>query len=98
LVRILHHEIGRLIGSRLAPGGGGSAPADRLSPRMRQTLDCLLDGDGEKQIARRLGISLATVHQYVTALYRHFGVSGRAELMALWVRKGLFPKTLGRAD
>jgi DNA-binding CsgD family transcriptional regulator len=91
LVHILHHELGRLIGSRLATGRRGSAPTDRLSPRMRQTLDCLLQGDSEKQVAGKLGLTRPTVHQYVTALYRHFGVSGRSELMALWVRKELAP-------
>ena len=31
-------------------------------------------GDSEKQLAARVGLSQATVHQYVTALYRYFGV------------------------
>ena len=100
LVHILHHEVGRLVGTRLALGGKGpeNDPLGKLSPRMRQTLDCLLDGDGEKQVARRLGLSLPTVHQYVTALYRHFGVSGRSELMALWVQKGPGPMRLDRRE
>ena len=55
---------------------------ESLSPRLRQTLDCLLEGDSEKEIADRLGLSTTTIHQYVTALYRHFGVQSRAQLMA----------------
>lgn len=54
----------------------------QLSPRLRQTLECLLEGDSEKQVASRLGLSLPTVHQYVTALYRRFNVHSRAELLA----------------
>jgi DNA-binding NarL/FixJ family response regulator len=52
-----------------------------LPPRLRQTLACLLDGDTEKRAAQRLGISRSTLHQYVTMLYRHFGVTSRPELL-----------------
>jgi DNA-binding CsgD family transcriptional regulator len=54
-----------------------------LSPRLRQTLECLMTGDSEKQVALRLGLSRHTVHEYVSALYRRLGVNSRAELMAL---------------
>ena len=56
-----------------------------LSPRQLQTLDRLLRGDSEKQIAGALKLSQATVHEYVTGLYRHFKVSSRGELMARFV-------------
>ena len=55
---------------------------ESLSPRLRQTLGCLLEGHSEKEIADRLGLSATTIHQYVTALYRRFGVQSRAQLMA----------------
>jgi DNA-binding CsgD family transcriptional regulator len=57
-------------------------PLPKLSPRERQTLDGLLTGASEKQVADRLGLSVATVHQYVTSLYRRVRVTSRAELMA----------------
>ena len=60
---------------------------DRLSPRLRQTLACLLEGDSEKQVAARLGLSPTTIHQYVTALYRHFRVESRAQLLAHVLRR-----------
>src|SRR5262249_21491596 len=60
---------------------------EQLSRRLRQTLACLLDGDSEKQVAGRLGLSQATVHQYVTTLYRHFGVHSRAELLVYVLRR-----------
>jgi DNA-binding CsgD family transcriptional regulator len=47
----------------------------------------LLEGDSEKQHASRLGLSEATTHQYVTALYRHFGVQSRAQLMAHAIKR-----------
>lgn len=58
-----------------------------LAPREKQTLRALLDGDSEKQIACRLGISLPTAHQYVTNLHRHFEVNSRGELMAYFLRR-----------
>lgn len=54
-----------------------------LSPRLRQTRDLLLRGLSEKEVARRLEVSRNTLHKYVTALYRRFGVNSRAEFMAL---------------
>ena len=87
LLHIFHHELGPLVGGRLARGRNGDSRP--LSPRLRQTLARLLEGEGEKQVARRLGLSLPTVHQYITDLYRRYGVSSRAELMAQWVRRGV---------
>jgi DNA-binding CsgD family transcriptional regulator len=85
LLRFFHGELGRLIGRALVDA---SAPrSDKLSPRLRQTLACLVEGDSEKQLAARLGLSQATIHQYVTALYRRFGVSSRAQLLALAIKR-----------
>jgi DNA-binding CsgD family transcriptional regulator len=56
-----------------------------LTPRQRQTLQLLLSGHGEKQIAAHLGLSPNTVHHYVKAIHRHFRVSSRSELLARWV-------------
>ncbi len=67
------------VSSELIPQG--------LSPRQHQTLELLLSGDGEKQIAAKMKISPHTVHGYVKSVYRRFDVSSRAELLALWVRK-----------
>ena len=85
ILALLNRQLTPLVGTVLATrrqiGKHG------LSPRLRQTLDGLLAGEAEKQIAAQLGISRATVHEYVGALYRHFGVEGRAELMAYFLRR-----------
>ena len=90
--RILLAEFCRVWADRL---GAGKAPKPAaspvsgnvpLGPRLQQTLQLLLAGDGEKQIAAKLGISRHTVHDYVKAIYRRFGVCSRAELLALWVK------------
>ena len=59
-----------------------------LSPRLRKVLDGLLAGQAPKQIARTNGLTLATVYEYTKRLYRHFDVSGRGELLALFVSAG----------
>lgn len=84
LLNTLHRELAPLIGRQLA-GGNEPSPAG-LAPRHRKVLEALLDGDSEKQIARRLGYSQSTVHEYIKAIYRHFRVESRAELMARWIR------------
>jgi DNA-binding CsgD family transcriptional regulator len=57
-----------------------------LSPRERETLQHLLDGKSEKQIAVAMRLSHNTIHHYVKALHRHFKVSSRSELLAKWVK------------
>lgn len=83
LVHLVHREVGAQIGSALA--SAAEPPVASLPPRLRDTLDGLLDGDSEKQIAARMGLSASTVHEYVGALYRHFNATSRAELMARFV-------------
>ena len=80
ILDFFHRELGRLIGGALA--SGLESRAKPLSPRLRQTFMCLIEGDSEKQIASRLGLSHATAHQYVTTLYRLFNVQSRGQLMA----------------
>jgi DNA-binding CsgD family transcriptional regulator len=60
--------------------------ATELPPRLRQTLECLLVGDTERQVAYKLSLSVHTVHDYVKALYTHFGVSSRGELLSKWMQ------------
>jgi DNA-binding NarL/FixJ family response regulator len=58
-----------------------------LSPRLEQTLGHLLAGASEKQVAGHLKLSRHTVHVYVKALYRRYGVSSRAELLAKHLKR-----------
>lgn len=83
LVRCVHEEIGRLLGNALA-----SAAEPRftdLTPRQREVLGAVLEGLAEKEAAGHLGVSRATVHEHILAIYRHYGVSSRAELLALFI-------------
>jgi DNA-binding CsgD family transcriptional regulator len=58
-----------------------------LTPAERRVLALLLSDHSEKRIAGQLGLTPATVHVYVTAIFRKFNVSGRAGLTALWLGK-----------
>lgn len=64
-------------------------PADprlaALQPRLRKVMQHLLQGDSEKQVASKLGLSKHTVHEYVKMLYQQLGVNSRGELLSQWV-------------
>ena len=85
LIHLFMDELSRHLGKTLALEAGGIAAA--FPPRLRLTLECLLEGDSEKQVAARLRLSRHTVHDYVTELYRRLGVRSRAELMARCLRR-----------
>ena len=78
-------------GNGAPQGGAGTGATIDLSPRMRQTLDRLLAGDNEKEIAARFGRSRHTVHVYVKQIYRRFGVSSRGELFARFIAALPYP-------
>lgn len=59
-----------------------SAP---LTETEREVLEGLLTGLSEKQIAADIGRSYNTTHEYITNIYRKFGVNNRASLMSLWL-------------
>ena len=80
LVRLLHVELGRLW--RRDALRKAKDPTHALPPRLHQTLDELLLGKSEKEIAMRLELSRHTIHNYVKALHQRFGVSSRGELLA----------------
>lgn len=53
-----------------------------LSPALRRTLQWLLKGRSEKQIAASCRISQHTIHDHVKEIYRRWEVSSRAELLS----------------
>lgn len=81
-----HRAVAALIGGPLA-GYADPAPS-ALPPRTRQVLRCLLEGDSDKQVARRLGLATVTVNQHTKRIFTHFRVNSRTELLARWVRRG----------
>jgi DNA-binding CsgD family transcriptional regulator len=77
-------ELCKLLGTQFSDGVAPHAAG--LSPRMRQTLELLVRGDSERQIALKLKISPHTVHVYVKQLYKRFNANSRGELLSRFIR------------
>ncbi len=69
-------------------GANPDAPP-HLSPRELETLKLMADGLENKQIARQLGISEATVKTYVRGVFERLAAHSRAEAVATAIRRGL---------
>lgn len=82
--RQLVAELCKMVGAHAS--GGVVSDVVGLSPRMRQTLQCLIEGDSERQTALKLKISQHTVHVYVKQLYKRFNANSRGELLSRFVR------------
>lgn len=70
-------------------GRGTPGLASSLSPREVEVLQAVADGLENKQIARRLGVSEATVKTYLKSIFSTLGVTGRAEAAAMGLRLGI---------
>ena len=57
--------------------------APQLSPREKSILRCLIEGDPNKSIARKIGIAEATVKVHVKAILRKIRVQNRTQA-AMW--------------
>ena len=85
LVELVHRGLASLIGGPLA-STLQATPAG-LPPRRREALGHLLEGLSEKQLAGAMDIKVTTAHEHVQAIYRHFDVASRAELMGEFIRR-----------
>lgn len=83
LVGILSHCLAWL--HQAVPPPAATSNVLELSPRERQVLMLLLDGDSRKQVASKLGISDHTVSDYMKAVYAKFSVNSRAELLSKFI-------------
>jgi DNA-binding CsgD family transcriptional regulator len=86
LIHIIHERVARLVGSPLARFA--DPMPSQLSHRARNVLVCILEGDTDKEVSKRLSISPHTVNHYTKQIFSHFGVTSRTELLARWVRRG----------
>jgi DNA-binding NarL/FixJ family response regulator len=91
-----------VVARRRGPNPGGRGPdvtSDRarlatLSPREIEVLGLIIEGLGDKVIARRLHISGHTVHRHVSNILTKLDVTSRAGAAALGARHGLSPPRL----
>lgn len=75
------------------PGAQGTVPFSELTPREREILCHLAEGQSNKVIARELGISDGTVKLHVKAILRKLSVHSRVEAAVIAVEQRLCEKT-----
>lgn len=68
---------------------GVALPADPLSPRERQVLQLIAEGNTTRQLAARLGISVKTAETHRSRLMEKLDVHETAGLVRYAVRRGL---------
>lgn len=76
--------------SHVAEGEGDSLPGGvpTLSPRLAQVAALVADGCGNKEIARHLGLTEATIKVHVKAALRIAGCRNRTQLAIWWIEGG----------
>jgi two-component system nitrate/nitrite response regulator NarL len=65
------------------------SPLDALSPREHEILRGIASGQGNKEIARSLGIAETTVKIHVQHILRKLNVSSRVQAAVIAVERGL---------
>ena len=79
-------HIARKVVQSFQKSGSSSKPAENLSTREQEVLDCLSQGFLYKEIAEKLGISYETVHTYIRRIYEKLQVRTRTEAVAKFLR------------
>ena len=64
-------------------------PIPELSPRQREILDSISRGLTNEEIARQLGIGVASVKTHILALFEKIGAANRSEAATIALRKHL---------
>jgi DNA-binding NarL/FixJ family response regulator len=64
-------------------------PEDALTPRQREVLQLIAEGQSTKEIARRLNLSVKTVETHRTQLMKHLNIHEVAGLVRYALRAGL---------
>jgi DNA-binding NarL/FixJ family response regulator len=80
-------HIARKVVQSFQRSGASPHPAENLSPREQEVLDCLSRGFLYKEIAEHLGISYETVHTYVRRIYEKLQVRTRTEAVAKFLQR-----------
>jgi len=80
-------HIARKVVQSFQQPGPSAQPAEELSPREKEVLDCLAEGFLYKEIAEKLGISYETVHTYIRRIYEKLQVRTRTEAVAKFLRR-----------
>lgn len=83
-------RVRRLVSQQDTATAGGRVAVPRgVTPREREVLALLAQGDGRGEIARKLVISPRTVGSHIQRLLGKFGVHSQAQVVAAAYREGL---------
>jgi len=85
----LHADFAASIVSPLGATRSFGAGTAQLTARERDVLQMLADGQGNKTIARRLGISMHTVKFHVGSIMSKLHATSRTEAVTVGIRQGL---------
>ncbi len=99
---------GQLVTPGLSTGSGGASRtrtqqhvellASTLTPREREVLAHLADGENGQEIAREMSISVHTVRTHVQSILAKLQVHSRLEAAMFAVRHDLVPRTPDETD
>ena len=87
--RYICPDLADVVVASLTNPDGASSLLETLTPRERQTLQLLAEGNTLKRIAQRLGVSIKTIETYRHNLGRKLGVTTLAQIIKLAVREGI---------
>ncbi len=82
----------RYLDPRIASRAAALAHAPRLSPRERDVLRLLADGNSNKEIAGALRVTERTVKFHVTSIFNKLGAENRAQAVTLAHQRGLISR------
>ena len=77
------------IDPRVASRVSALARLPRLSPREREVLALIADGQSNKEIASRLGVTERTIKFHVTSIFNKLGAENRAQAVTIGHQRGL---------
>ncbi|GMR08193.1 MAG: two-component system response regulator NarL [Gammaproteobacteria bacterium] len=75
-----------------------ATPLSELTPREHEILTHIAEGESNKVIAKKLGISDGTVKLHVKAILRKLGVHSRVEAAVIAVEHGLSPHSRSQSS
>ncbi|MCX7004112.1 MAG: response regulator transcription factor [bacterium] len=78
-----------VVASLANPAGSTATPLGNLTPRERQTLQLLAEGNTMKRISQHLGVSVKTIETYRQSIGHKLGVHSMVQLIKLAVREGI---------
>jgi two-component system NarL family response regulator len=79
----------RALDTRIASRVAALADAPRLSPRERDVLHLVVEGQSNKEIAANLGVTERTVKFHVTSIFNKLGAENRAQAVTIAHARGL---------